>query len=170
MNPSINISFRYTEGDCVRALRAHYASLFRLPLDIAATFVLAGIGSYLLSFSTLQWLGVSLIGIAALFGIMLLGAFVVIPRLAFRREPKFRDDYSLVFSAEGIHFHTLHVDSQIQWGLYSSAMIDAYSYILYYSAREMTVIPKRVFQSAEQQREFELLLTQRIPQIVRRNP
>lgn len=75
----------------------------------------------------------------------------------------------LTFSQEGIHFGRAHVDSQIQWSLYSRALVDAHSYVLYYGSRQFTVIPKRVFQSAEQQQIFEQLLTQHISEIVRRD-
>ena len=100
---------------------------------------------------------------------MLVAAFMVIPPLIFRREPKFRDDYSLTFSPEGIHFRTALFDSQLQWSMYSRALVDAHSYVLYYGSRQFTVIPKRVFQSAEQQQAFEQLLTQHVSQIVRRD-
>jgi len=100
---------------------------------------------------------------------MLIAVFTIIPPLAFRREPKFRDDYALTFSPEGIHFRTAHIDSRLQWSLYSRALIDAHSYILYYGSRQFTVLPKRIFQSAEQQQAFEQLLTQHVSQIVRRD-
>jgi len=48
-------------------------------------------------------------------------------------------------------------------------LIDAHSYILYYGSRQFTVVPKRVFQSVEQQQAFEQLLTQHVSQIVRRD-
>ncbi len=101
---------------------------------------------------------------------MLIAAFTVIPPLVFRREPKFRDEYSLTFSPEGIHFRTAHIDSQLQWSMYSRALIDAHSYVLYYGSRHFTVIPKRFFESIEQQQAFEQLLTQHVSQIVRRDP
>jgi hypothetical protein len=100
---------------------------------------------------------------------MLIAAFTIIPPLAFRREPKFRDDYSLTFSPEGIHFRTAHIDSQLQWSMYSRALIDAHSYMLYYGSRQFTIIPRRVFQSGEQQQAFEQLLSQHVSQIVRRD-
>lgn len=106
--------------------------------------------------------------IAVTFAILLIAAFTIIPTLAFRREPKFRDDYSLTFSPEGIHFRTAHIDSQLQWTLYSRALIDAHSYILYYGPRQFTVIPKRVFQNIAQQQIFEQLLTQHVSEITRR--
>lgn len=169
LNSTIHLSFRYAESDYVRAMRAHYASQLRLRLDIPVTVVVLGIGVYLLRSADQYWLGVALIVVAAAFALLLVAAFTVIPRLAFRREPKFRDDYSLTFSPEGIHFRTEHIDSQLEWSLYSRAMIDAHSYVLYYGARQFTVIPKRVFQSPEQQEAFETLLTQQISKIVRRD-
>lgn len=169
MNSSINLSFRYAEADYVRALRAHYASHLRLRTDIVLTVILAGIGACLLRSPGLYWLGLACIVVAGAFALALLVAFTVIPPLAFRREPKFRDDYTLTFSTEGIHFRTAHVDSHLQWSMYSRALIDAHSYVLYYGTRQFTAIPKRVFQSVEQQQAFDQLLTQQIPQIVRRN-
>jgi hypothetical protein len=169
VNPTVNLKFRYLESDYARALRAHYASRLRLRLDIVVAIVLAGIGAYLWRSPDVHWLGVGCVLVAALFVLMLVAAFTVIPRIAFRREPKFRDDYALTFSPDGIHFRTAHIDSQLQWSMYSSALVDAHSYVLYYGSRQFTVIPKRVFQSAQDQQTFEQMLTQHVPQIVRRD-
>jgi len=170
VDSTINLSFRYAESDYVRALRAHYASHLRLRLDIVITFVLVSIGAFLRRSASLHWLGVVCVVTAVAFGLVLVTAFTVIPPLAFRRERKFRDNYSLTFSPEGIRFRTAHIDSQLQWNMYSRALIDAHSYVLYYGSRQFTVIPKRVFQSAEQQQAFEQLLTQHVSQIMRRDP
>jgi len=169
MNSTINLSFRYSESDYVRALRAHYASHLRLRADIVVIIVLLGAGGYLWRSPGYRWFGVTGVVLAVVFAVILVAAFMIIPPLAFRREPKFRDDYSLSLSPEGIHFHTAHIDSQLQWSMYSRAVIDAHSYVLYYGSRQFTLIPKRVFQSAEQQQAFEQLLTERISQIVRRD-
>jgi YcxB-like protein len=170
MNSTVHLSFRYIESDYARALRAHYTSGLRLRLDVATIIALIGIGIYLWQSPRSHWLGVACVSIAVLFSLMLIAAFTIVPPLAFRREPKFRDDYSLVFSPEGIHFRTTHIDSQLQWSMYSRVLIDGHSYILYYGDRQFTVIPKRVFQSAKQQQAFERLLIQHISKIVRRDP
>jgi hypothetical protein len=63
----------------------------------------------------------------------------------------------------------VHIDSQLQWSLYSRALVDAYSYILYvlyYGSRTFSVVPKRVFQSVEQPRAFKPLLAQHVSNIV----
>ncbi|MFN0056781.1 MAG: YcxB family protein [Planctomycetales bacterium] len=72
------------------------------------------------------------------------------------------------FSSEGIYFRTAQVDSRLQWTVYTLALVDAHSYVLYYGTRQFTVIPKRVFQNSEQQQAFEQLLTQHVARIVRR--
>jgi YcxB-like protein len=168
MSSMVHLTFRYLEDDYVRALRAHYASRLRLRLDAAVVAVVAGIGIYLWQSPTTHWLGVGCVIVSSLFALLLVAAFTVIPPLAFRREPKFRDDYSLTFSGEGIHFCTAHIDSNLQWSVYSRALIDAHSYVLYYGSRYFTVVPKRVFQSSEQQQVFEQLLTQNVSEISRR--
>ena len=102
------------------------------------------------------------------FALLLLAAFTVIPTQMFRQEPKFRDDYSLTFSQAGIHFKTADIDSLLQWSMYARALVDDCSYVLYYGPRRFSVVPKRVFQSEEQRRVFDHMLTEHVPVIVRR--
>jgi hypothetical protein len=169
VNPIIVLSFRYSENEYVRALRAHYASHLRLPLDIIAVVVMAVAGACFWRSPSLHWVGFACAAISIVFVLILIAVFTVIPMLAFRSEPKFRDEYSLTFSEQGIHFRTAHVDSQLQWSMYSRALVDSHSYLLYYGSRQFTVIPKRVFEGEEQQLVFEQMLTQHVPEIVRRS-
>jgi hypothetical protein len=50
--------------------------------------------------------------------------------------------------------------------MYTSALVDAYSFILYYGTQQFTVIPKRVFQDASQRQTFERLLLQNVSKVV----
>lgn len=106
-----------------------------------------------------------MLAVSGISALMLLAVFTVIPKIVFRSQPKFRDDYSLRFSPQGIHFRTAHIDSDLQWGIYTSALVDAHSCILYYGSRQFTVIPKRVFQDGSQQQTFERLLAQNVSKI-----
>jgi len=169
MDSAINLSFRYQERDYVRAMRAHYSSRLRLRLDVIVIVGLVLVGTYLWRSPGTHWLGVASVSFSAAFALILVAAFVLVPPLAFRREPKFRDEYSLSFSAEGIHFHTASIDSQLQWNLYTRALVDANSYVLYHGPRSFTVIPKRAFQSAEQQAAFEKILIQNVRQVLKRD-
>lgn len=168
MDSTIGVSFRYTQSDYLRATRANFGSRRRLWFDIAVVVIVAALGLYLLASQDERWVGNIFLGLSAIFVLVLVAGFTIIPSLIFRRTPKFHDEYSLVFSPGGIHFRTAHIDSQLQWGMYSRALVDAHSYLLYYGPRSFTIIPKRVFQDAEQRETFEQLLTQHIRQIVRR--
>jgi hypothetical protein len=128
---------------------------------------LAALGTYFWRSASSHWLGVLSVGFAAVFGLILLAAFLVIPPLRFRHQRKFRDEYSLTFSPKGIHFQTAHIDSHLEWSIYSRVLIDTHSYLLYWGSRTFTIIPKRVFQSTEQRAVFEELLASRVPKIVR---
>ena len=168
MNPNVSLTFRYLESDFVRAFRAHCRTRLRLPLDVAVVLLGIGVGIYLWRSPNQHWLGVGCVVLSVLFALMLIAAFTVIPLFIFRREPKFRDEYSLTFSPEGIHFRTASIDSQLQWSLYTRALTDSYSYVLYYGSTQFTVIPKRIFSNADQQQDFDRLLSQHVSQIVRR--
>jgi hypothetical protein len=165
---TIDISFRYSEADYIRAMRAHYASRLRLPLDIAVIVLTAAMGAHFWRLPSTHWFGVSLVCMSIVFGLMLITIFFVIPLVSFRREPKFGDEYALTFSPEGIHFRTVHIDSQLQWNIYTRALIASHSYVLYYGAYSFTVIPKRVFQTDAQREAFEELIVRNLPKVTRK--
>jgi hypothetical protein len=99
----VNLSFRYAEQDYVRAMRTHYASRLRLPLDIAVITAVVIFGAYEAR-SGSRGLGIALLGVSGVFALMLVAAFTIIPKIAFRSQPKLRDDYSLRFSPQGSTF------------------------------------------------------------------
>lgn len=168
MDSTVELTFRYLQSDYVQAMRSHYASRLRIRFDIAVVLLVALAGVYNWR-SGPRWLGVALIVISVAFALLLVAAFTIIPIVAFRLEPKFRDEYALTFSPEGIHFRTAHIDSKLQWSIYSRALVDTRSYVLYHGTRSFTVIPTRVFQDSEQRKAFEQLLTRNIPEITGKN-
>jgi hypothetical protein len=165
---TVSLSFRYSENDYVRAMRAHYATRLRVPLDIAVVIGAAALGAYFL-YSGLHWPGIVLMCLSGILALLLIAAFAVIPHIVFRRELKFRDENSLIFSPKGIHFRREHIDSELQWSLYSRVLIDKHSFLLYYGSQSFTIIPTRVFQTAVQRETFERLLAQNVPKVVRKD-
>jgi hypothetical protein len=154
-------------GFCSRDASALCDAL-HLRLDVSVTIMTAAVGLYFYQLPVSRWYGIALVGIAGFFAAMLIAAFGIIPRLIFRRESKFRDEYALTFAEDGIHFRTDHIDSQLQWDLYSWALIASHSFVLYYGASSFTVIPKRVFQSSGEQKVFEELLALKVQRIIRK--
>jgi hypothetical protein len=167
MSSTVDLYFRYLRSDYVRAVRANFGSRTRIWCDIIVSIIVAGLGVYLLKSQELRT-GIVFIGLAAVFVVVLIAGLTVIPTITFSHTPKFHDEYSLAFSQEGIHFRTSQIDSQLKWNTYLRVLIDAHSYLLYYGPRSFTIVPKRVFQSSDQQQAFEHLLAQNIPRIIRR--
>jgi hypothetical protein len=148
-------------------MRTHYASRLRLKIDVAVIVASTALGAYFSRSADSRWFGVSLLLLAAVLGLMLVAAFGVMPYLAFRRQPKYHDEYSLTFTSAGIHFKTEHIDSELQWSLYDRALVDAHSVILYYGSDLFTVIPKRVFENAEQRAAFQRLISEKIQKVTK---
>jgi YcxB-like protein len=165
MTETVNLSFRYSEGDFVRATRSSYASRMHPACGIVLVVVIGALGIYLQRLHGWRSLGTVLVGAAEALVIVLWLIFVIIPRSSPRLDPRVRD-VSVTLSAEGVHFRTLDFDSQLKWSFFSRALVDAHSYILYHKSRPFTVIPKRVIESSEQQKAFEELLSHNVSKIV----
>jgi len=152
-------------------MRAHYSSVLRPRLDGTLAILLLAVGIYCLH-SDLRSFGLFSFCASAVLILILTVAFALNPYLAFRQQPKYRDDYLLTFSENGIHFQTAHVDSQLEWSLYSHALVNTHSYLLYYGSRTFTIVPKRVFQNQEQRVAFDNLLSKNVARILenRRQP
>jgi len=127
------------------------------------------LGVYLWQSPDSRGWGIGLVCLSALFVLMLVAACGIIPRLVFRREPKFRDEYSLTFSPDGIHFRTAHINSELEWSMYTRALVGPHSFVLYYGTHSFTVIPKRVFETSEQLAAFEHLVSDKIPGISKKS-
>lgn len=89
--------------------------------------------------------------------------FFVVPRQRFRSDPKFADEYFLQFSEDGILLKTPHVESLLQWNLYTEVLENEKFYLLVYGKHMYSAIPKRVFTSAAQAARFDALLRLKIP-------
>jgi len=169
MDSTVHLSFRYSEQDYVRAMRAHLKSRLRLKLDIVVIVLAGALGLYEWRSLDSPWWGMGLVFLSAVLVIVLIVAFGIVPRMVFRGEPKFRDEYSLTFSGSGIHFQTAHINSQLEWSMYNRALVDIHSFVLYHGSRSFTVIPKRVFETPEHLTTFERLVSEKIPEIIRQD-
>lgn len=161
MEETISLRFKYTEEEYVSATRLFImrSADFITRVTICAIYAIAVIFVF-------TWMGFSLdtevlilIFFAAClpFLIGFLHLFVW-PRQRFRSDPKFKDEYFLQFSEDGIQFKTAQIDALIQWSLYTKVLEDDRFYILIYGKNMISVIPKRAFTSAQQEAAFDALL------------
>jgi len=164
MQEVVNLQFKYTEEEYVAATRLYMrrSKKFLFRLALCSVYIVASI--FLLS-----WLEVAsellIFFVTASFipPILFVLGFFVLPRQRFRRDPKFRDEYFLQFSDEGIQFKTAQIDAALQWSLYNQVWEDERFYILVYGEHMISVIPKRAFASAAQEAAFRQLLGRHLP-------
>ncbi len=166
MNEVITIQFKYTEEEYVAATRLYLRRspdfIIRLVVCLLYTFFCVGV-FWVLDFK-LEPEIILLFGFVALLPFIIgFLHFFVLPRQRFRSDPKFRDEYFLQFSDDGIHFKTEQVDALLRWSLYNRVLEDERFYIMVYGKNMISVTPKRAFASAAQEAAFRQLLGRHFP-------
>jgi hypothetical protein len=163
---SIQLSFKYTEEEYLAAARLFLWRSRETLIRLVVTFAFLSFGLILLlsliSFALPLWATISL---SLLVGVALFhGFFYDLPRRYFRGDPKFRDEYSLTFSDEGIGFKTRNIDASVAWSLYTGVIENKNFYLLIYGKdiASLTVIPKRVFRDSKQEVTFVEMLRRHI--------
>lgn len=169
MPEPVTIKFRYTPEEYARAVRLHHAGRTNFTLELAMVVLLIALGCWNVwdnEFSS--WTGYTSLAVSVFWVAMLSYVTLVAPKLAFRSNPKLAEEYELTFSHEDIHFRTPGIDSRLKWSHYSRVLVDSDFFLLYYGEHYFSVIPKRVFSSAEALETFENLLVRYITNIKRR--
>lgn len=78
------------------------------------------------------------------------------------RTPALNGPRTVDVSAEGLHFHSSMVDSQLAWPIFTRWTEASQVFILYQQAKVVVPIPKRAMTPAQQE-EFRALLRTHIP-------
>ena len=155
----INLTFKYTQNEYVKAERRYlFASKTITKISVivlAAYFPSAAICLFLSSFSL--W-GIIACAMAIIAGIMGCILYFYIPLYKFKHTAKYQEEYSLVFSADGIKFKTSTIDSELKWSVYSEAWECDDFYFLIQAPRMYTLIPKRAFCEVSEKNAFEKLV------------
>jgi len=161
MQEIITLRFKYTEEEYVAATRLYLrrSTDFKIRLAVCVIYLMAfaGVG-WLLGFTLEPELLLLTVFVALLPFFIAFMHLVVLPRQRFRGDPKFRDDYLLQFSDDGIHFRTAQIDALLRWSLYNKVLEDERFYLLVYGKNMISVIPKRAFANAVQEAAFRQLL------------
>lgn len=163
---TVHLSFRYTEKEYLDAIRFYFWHSKELLARLIVSCVLFSIGLLLiyawLEFVIPVWATIILMFIA---GVGFFHGYVIdLPRGYFRGDPKFREEYNLTFTDDGIEFKTQNISSSIGWSLYTRVIENDSFYILVYgkNIHSLSIIPKRVFRDSQQERTFREMLRRNI--------
>jgi len=163
---TVQLNFKYTEKEYLAAARLFLWRSKETLVRLAASCILISLGLILL-FSLIDlglplWLPISL---QLLVAIALFHGFLFdLPRRYFRGDPKFRDEYSLSFSNEGIGFKTRSINASVAWSLYTGVIENESFYLLIYGKNiaSVSIIPKRVFRDSKEEAVFREMLRKHI--------
>lgn len=162
----VQLSFKYTEDEYVAAARLFMWRSKETLIRLVVSFAFLSLGLILLlsliDIGLPPWFMISLL---LLVGIALFhGFFLDLPRRHFRGDPKFRDEYSLTFSDEGIRFKTRSIEASVAWSLYTGVTENENFYLLIYGKNiaSLSIIPKRAFRDSKQEAAFREMLRRHI--------
>lgn len=164
-NQTVKLEFTYTEAEYLAAARLltfrDAEVIFRIVLF--SVFLMGAVSILVGLFTDYPWWA-ACIATALFLAAIYYNALVQQTRKYFRGEPKFRNQYELTFSAEGITFKTAQIDAKLAWSLYTKVLEVSDVYLLIYGKdiRMMTLIPTRVFRNSIQENAFRELIDQHI--------
>lgn len=163
MEEPISIRFKYTEEEYIAASRLYVLRSTGAALRLAIFSLFLLVGLFLLLLSLDFDFPLSCIATVLLLSFFWSQPLYLLPRQRFRSDPRFKDEYLLQFSDDGIWFKTSQIDAMIQWSLYTKAIENERFYLLIQGQNTMSVIPKRAFRSADEEAAFDELLKRKLP-------
>lgn len=171
--PEVQLSFRHTENEYLAAMRFYFWHSRDLLTRVLVSYAVFSAGLVLIpifmGFSLPLWANLALIGIAG--AAWFHGYAVDRPRAYFRGDPKFRDEYHLTFTDAGIEFQTQNMSSMIAWSFYTGVIESDSFYMLVYgkNIHSLSIIPKRAFQSPNQETTFRQILRRNVDPTLKLN-
>lgn len=158
----ISVHFWNELNDHLEAQRVLYRRSVMAKIDKVVAVLLLCLGIYCVAVAGVRWwtLVWFVLAVVEWFDVLSVARFR--STIAFRRNPKFREEYHLTFTPENIHFKTLSFDSVIQWTHYERVLESPTLFLLMYGKGHYTVIPKRAFDSDNDTNAFRALLARMV--------
>lgn len=160
----INLQFRYEEDDYIPALRSY---LIRKPKFIALFFFLWLLSTAFLTlfldggggFDT-SWFVIYAIGVLLSLIAVLLYA---LPHQRYRHSFKAVEEQRFHVAEQGIFYETDYASGVLPWRRCTKLLERKRFYLFEHDHRRITVIPKRVFKSKQEEDEFRTILKSKLP-------
>jgi len=162
----VRVKFVNSEADYVEASIACAYGSWRAGLDLIMEIIGIIVGSILLAVLGFSWILVLLILVSMVGLIIRILGYFVFPRIRFRSEPKYKQEYRLAFDDEGIRFNTDSIESKLDWIIYNKLIETRNLYILIYGKYNFSIIPKRALLTEADRIEFNILMDKYIKEKV----
>jgi hypothetical protein len=157
----VDVDFELTTAENTAALRWHviHTGGFRVtaPLGVLAAALL----TVSMQLNGWPWPSALGVGVAALACTVVLVAWVF-PWISVMRAPQLNQPFGFTFTDEQIWFVAEEEDGRIDWEQYDRWKVSPDFYFLYFDGDQFTIIPKRAFETPEDEERFVALLEARI--------
>lgn len=157
----VDIRFQYTEREYVKAVQKYLlASGTVRKTDVVLAII--GVPCALLVFFllSLKWLGVLLVIGTVWFSCVIGYLYWYGQVMKFRKTPKYKEEYHMVFSEEGILFETATLHSELKWDTYTALWESKECYYLVQTKQIYSILPKRAFAGDVEKTAFERMAEQ----------
>jgi hypothetical protein len=161
MSAPITLSFTHVENEYVAATRWFYARVYHTRFLLIISCIVLSLGLVLILLSSDFIFGSVALVVGLILFVFNFYAYFVMPSQYFRRNTKFREQYTLQFTEDGLRFHSRGVESKLAWDFYSKVLETPQFYLLCYDKDLFTLIPKRAFGGKEQEGAFRDLLNRK---------
>lgn len=166
----MKFTFKYTESEFKMAINQSHGDSNRIIFDVVLSIVMLAYGIYLSLSKSPGLLSIILVVISLLYLFVLFARNFIVPALVFRKEPKYREEYTLSFKDDEIIFTTGTLKSTLKWDFYTGMKESKDFIFLIYGKKLFTIIPKRIFKGMEEMNEFKELVRSKISDNTRPGP
>jgi hypothetical protein len=149
-------------SDHLKADRLYYSTTALAKVDKVVSVVLALTGVGMITLVGFRWWFLLFFLLAFCEWFNVLSPRPLQIRIAFKRIPKFRERYLLIFNEEGIHFKTSTIDTKLAWRHYNRLIEDDRLFLLVYARGMYTVIPKSAFPDRGEIEQFRELVGKKL--------
>jgi len=162
MSSMVSLHFRYTEEEFIAATRLY---LLRTPRTLARLGLFSGmftLGFYWLFSLTAGMPAAFLLILPIIMFALCYSTFYAMPRKAYARDPRNKEEFFWQFSEAGITQKTSLSEASIRWELFTKVLANRQFYVLGYGKNMFTMIPRRAFATPAQEAAFVALLRRKI--------
>lgn len=157
MEPIV-LNFDTILSDHLHANRFYRRHSFFARVDKVVTVLLLLLGIWAVDSAGIQWWTVVPFPLAVAEWFDLLSIAPIQVWIFFKRNPRFKERYTLEFCDNDIHFKTATIDSKLEWSFYNGLMESDRVFLLTYGRGMYAVIPKSAFRDSLQMDQFRALV------------
>lgn len=168
MGETVTVKFVNNKTEYGSAIRLYYSKTKRTKIDIVLDLGLIVFGIVCWIKYSFSWVWVFLLTAGCLCLVLMYFVYYITPSIRFNHEPKFRDEYTLTFSDDGLEFMTDHLSSKLDWEYYFKAWESDRLYLLFYGKSLFTIIPKRAFDDEDQENRFRSIISKNLREGIKR--